>query len=61
MNCPHCGSFNDIWECFLGRLGDLMCLRCRYCGGEWHNEGEPPDEYWDGEPPDEYWDGEPHP
>jgi len=54
MNCPTCGSFNDIWECFLGKLGKLMHLRCRYCGAEWSNEGD------DSIIPDEYFDGEPH-
>lgn len=39
VTCPWCSNVNSYDEAFLGLLGFLSHYRCRYCGGNFTNEG----------------------
>lgn len=39
--CPRCLSRNTLQESFIGFLGSIGHLRCRYCGHTWGLQLDP--------------------
>ncbi len=52
--CPACEAAQTPEQCALGQLGNLIHMRCRYCGAQWSAYAEPETEYETGQALDEY-------
>lgn len=39
--CPSCSSRNTPGEAYMGALGSLTHLRCRFCGWQWSESIDP--------------------